>query len=399
MESKGDIEFYMRMKKKRILIWETLSFLGGGQRVSLQAATAFCQKGGHEVVFLAPGEGPLTEILREQGFKYYLFPIRNYSLGKKNLFDIVSFFFDSLCLLPRFMKISQNQKIDLLYISGTRALIWGAIIGQIFSIPVLWHVHHVFSDKKTIRMLNLIGKLRAVKKIICVSECVKEQILSLRDKAKVVYNGVDISRFKNLEDSNLLEELGIQKGAKILTHIGTIQPSKKQDVLIKALPTILNKYPETYVLLVGPTRQESLQCEYDLRKLISDLRLDNHVRFLGNRDDIADILKITTTTLAMGEEACPLVILESCATGVPVVGPDVAGASELIKLSLAGMEYQYGNPEDLANVIIEMICNDSLLSQFSQNGREFAQKHSLETFYSRIQYEATEILERNNNAL
>lgn len=380
------------MKKKRILIWETMSFLGGGQRVSLQVGEALRQNDANDVIFLVPTEGHLTDLLKEKGIQYYLFPLKTYSLGKKSLFDVLRFISNSMHLLPVFIKIKKEQ-INLLYIGGTRALIWGAIIGRIFSIPVIWHVHHIFSDKKTIRLLNLIGKLSSVRKVICVSECVKKQFPSLMDKTKVLYNGVDISRFKNSDHGNLLEEFGIPKDSKVLTYIGTIQPPKKQDVLIKALPAILDKYPETYVLLVGPTRQESLQYERDLRKLISGLRLKDHVRFLGYRDDIPSILKITTITLAMGEEACPLVFLESCAAGVPVTGPDVAGASELIQLSQAGMEYEFGNAESLSKVLIDMISNNNLLAQFSRNGREFAKERSIEIFRDRIQSEVVEILE------
>ena len=83
--------------------------------------------------------------------------------------------------------------------------------------PVIWHLHHIFLDEATKKLLNICGKLKCVRTIIAVSNCVGDQIVSEKAhrKVKVLYNPVDIEKYANGNADNVLAEVEQALGRKI----------------------------------------------------------------------------------------------------------------------------------------------------------------------------------------
>ncbi len=369
-----------RSKKCKVWVWETLPFLGGGQRVSLEVARSLRETGQYHCRFLLPDGGPLLEAVKADGFPYDTFPVGKYSLGVKNACDYIRFTGDSLRALVLFARLIRRRRPCLVYVGGTRALIWSAIFGQLFSIPILWHIHHVMTDRTTVRLLQWVGQLPAVRGIVCVSQCVRTQYPRLAEKTLVLYNGVDIGRFKKVSPLHLRSQLSLPDHANLLVLVGTLQPSKRQDILVRSLPYILSEFPATYALIVGPRREEVADFEHHLRVLSSGLGVADHVVLLGYRNDVPSILLEATAVVFTAEEACPLVALEAWAAQVPIVGPNVAGVAELIEASGGGLQYKFGDERALASKVLWLLRNPRRACELGRKGREFVMEHSLEEF-------------------
>lgn len=351
---------------KKILIWECLDIIAGGQRVGLNVADAL--KDIFSCSFIAPQEGPLTNALIEKEISYKILSVGKYNDSKKTIKDIFILFLHLPFSLFKAYRIIKINGIDLIYANMARAFIAATLIGSFRSIPVVWHVHNCFNDKKTITLLNFLGKLKSVKKIIFVSNKVRDQFPDLKFKSEVIYNSVNIKEFKSdrVDLYQLKNRFGIPDNKKIISTIGLIIPEKGQSVLIKAIPLVLNKVPNVHFLFIGrPVENKHYE------KIIADtetMKIDTHITFTGHRTDMPHLFKIidiNTINSIVAFEACPLVIFEGCASGVPTIGSNIGGTTELIKQMETGLLYKVGDEQELAAAIIKLLKDDALYRTMS----------------------------------
>ena len=105
-------------------------------------------------------------------------------------------------------------------------------------------------------------------------------------------------------------------------HHGT----KGLDVLVRAVPAILQAFPMAQVLIGGRDGPATPQ----LRAVIAELGLGEHVRLIGHRDDLAEMMCAADVWCvpSLSEGFCGVVI-EAMALEVPVVGSDIGPIAEL----------------------------------------------------------------------
>jgi glycosyltransferase involved in cell wall biosynthesis len=80
-------------------------------------------------------------------------------------------------------------------------------------------------------------------------------------KARLIYNGVDLERFKPGADDGLREELGIPPGATVIGYIGEIKREKNLDVMVEAAARLLPDRPGIYLVMVGDSSMEPQEPE------------------------------------------------------------------------------------------------------------------------------------------
>ena len=106
---------------------------------------------------------------------------------------------------------------DILYAPGPAALPWSAVCGMLFHKPVIWHLHHIFLDGATKKLLNICSSWKSVRKIIAVSNCVGKQIVDegAHKKVEVIYNPVDVEKYANGDAAKIVSEIEAKLGRKI----------------------------------------------------------------------------------------------------------------------------------------------------------------------------------------
>ena len=163
-----------------------------------------------------------------------------------------------------------------------------------------------------------------------------------RERIAVVYNGVDLDRFRPAERATLgaatRRALGIGAGTRVCVGIGTGFRRKGFDLLLDLWRT---RPPEdtTLVLVGGDERLARWRAEA--------AALDGRVVVTGPRADVEAILAAADVVCVPSrQEAFGNVVLEACAAGVPVVTSRRTGAAELLVGMLA--ELVVDDPEDLA---------------------------------------------------
>jgi glycosyltransferase involved in cell wall biosynthesis len=170
---------------------------------------------------------------------------------------------------------------------------------------------------------------------------------------KVIYNGIDSSyyspeKISNTEVTSLLKSLNITHHEKVIVQVARIQKEKRHEDAIEAL-AILNKKrvsDKVHLLIVGGGDEEKLLL---LQNRISQLRLKDHVHFLGNRQDVRLYYKAASLfTLTSESETFSLAVLEAMAIGLPVVLTNVGGAAEMVTDYQNGFLVPPRDPEKIA---------------------------------------------------
>ncbi|MBI4843565.1 MAG: glycosyltransferase family 4 protein [Nitrospirae bacterium] len=358
------------MKKKKIILWESLPNIAGGQRVALNIAARLKER--FDLEFIVPSKGALSDSLEQQKIKVHYLEPGTYQLGKKGIGDVLKFLRHTPAALWKSYKIIKDA--DLLYVNSTRLFPWSAVIGNVAGVPVVWHLHNVLVDRKARFLVELFGKMKSVKRIIAVSEAAKNQYSRLRDQIEAVYNGVDITRFNvSLPANGLSDKRHFEKKIGI---IGDLIPNKGHDTLFKAVSLVKSK--TAVKLLVVGSPQEHLRSHAErLKELAERLGLKEDIVFLGQRWDIPEILNsldLVVISSSVAFEACPMVALEAFACGVPVVGSDLGGTPELIEDGRTGFVFRAKDEKDLAEKILLILNNPALHDEMRKNCRRAAEE-------------------------
>jgi glycosyltransferase involved in cell wall biosynthesis len=125
---------------------------------------------------------------------------------------------------------------------------------------------------------------------------------------------------------------GIEPHATVLTHVGRFAPPKNHALLIEAFAQVRSDAP-LYLLLVGGGELENA-----VRQQVAALGLQERVRFLGVRADVADILRASDVfVLSSRVEGNPMSVMEAMAAGLPVVSTAVGGVPELVREGETGL--------------------------------------------------------------
>jgi glycosyltransferase involved in cell wall biosynthesis len=125
---------------------------------------------------------------------------------------------------------------------------------------------------------------------------------------------------------------GIEPRATVVTHIGRFAFQKNHALLVEAFAQVRSNAP-LYLLLVGGGELESA-----VREQVAGLGLQERVRFLGIRSDVADILRASDAfVLSSRWEGNPMSVMEAMAAGLPVVSTAVGGVPELVREGETGL--------------------------------------------------------------
>ncbi len=370
---------------KKMLVWETLSLVSGGQKMTLTIMDML--KDEYCFHCLIPEKGALSDELNSRSIPYTLLGNQTMPTGIKGKSVVFRYAWLSLKAIVKALKVIRKVKPDIIYAPGPAALPWSAFCGSLTHKPVIWHLHHIFLDGATKKLLNICGGWKSVKLIISVSDCVGDQITNTVASAKkeTVYNPVDFERFTSGNGQKILNELKIDRNNNLLIgQIALLQPLKCQTLVIKVAAALKEKGYKITVLFAGRARDEDSLYVSQLHKLAFDYGMENEVIFMGQRSDVPDILKaVDLIMIPSSLEGFPLAGLEACAAGTPVVAADVGGSEELIRVSKAGICFKYDNIT-AATEAVELLVNSNELLIYKQNCLSFASSCSMRNYSRRI---------------
>ena len=182
-------------------------------------------------------------------------------------------------------------------------------------------------------------------------------------------------------------------------------PLKGFHYLLRAMPRVLEQFPDTHIYVAGSniievgTFKDRLKLpaygKY-LRKLIRENRLSDHVTMLGKltaEEMKEQFLRTHLYVLPSALENSPNSLGEAMMLGVPCVAADVGGVHNLLTDGGDGMLYPAGDVEALADRIIEIFTKEAIVERFSDNARKHARvNHDADQNYYRLIHIYREII-------
>lgn len=164
----------------------------------------------------------------------------------------------------------------------------------------------------------------------------------------IVYNGVDIDRFKPGDSTNACVDLHLPLDRTRIGMIGRIEfRQKQQNLLVQAVASnpVLAKKCHLVFAGDGPDSAE-------LESLIRHHQLSGIVMPWCDPAQLYQALH--ALVIPSRYEGLPLVMLESLASGTTVLGSDRDGMKDLLPV---GMRFQPGNPQALAATLLQFVEN------------------------------------------
>lgn len=150
--------------------------------------------------------------------------------------------------------------------------------------------------------------------------------------------------------------------------VGRFDPSKGQDIAIKATARAIRHLPGIRLHLVGdgPTQN---YCQ-ELARELGVGRSCTFTSRLTHEQVLSRLASARAAIIPSRSEAFGLVNIESMALGVPVIASNTGGIPEIVRDNMDGMLFPVGDDEALGRAMVELAQNDFRHQEFSLSARQ-----------------------------
>jgi glycosyltransferase involved in cell wall biosynthesis len=222
--------------------------------------------------------------------------------------------------------------------------------------------------------------------LIAVSRMIERKLVEERRTeapVRLIYNGVDLSRYDEQEPCcTLPEEYGFEPGSKLVGVVARLEPEKGHPTMLEAWPAVLRAVPDAYLLFIGEgSRREALEAQ------ARELRIAHRVVFTGRRDDVPAVTAaLDVAVLPSYREAQGLSILEAMALSRPVVASNVGGIPEMIEDGVSGVLVPPHDAEALATAVSRLLLDHPYADTLGRAGHDLVHdRFCIELMVSAIQ--------------
>ncbi len=347
---------------------------GGSGVVATELGKALADKG-HQVHFITYSQPARLDFFSENLFYHEV------SVSQYPLFDYAPY---ELALSSKMVDVVRFEQLDILHVHyaiphASAAFMAKQILATFgIHIPVVTTLHG--TD------ITLVGRDLTYKPVVtfsinqsdgvtAVSEDLKKSTYDHFDITKdirVIPNFIDHNRF-SLKAKDHFKRAIAPQGERILAHTSNFRKVKRTQDVVHIFQKVLEKVPSK-LLMVGDG-PERVNCE----QLCRDLKVCEHVRFLGKQEAIEEILSVSDLFLMpSASESFGLAALEAMACKVPVVSSNAGGLPELNIDGITGFMDNVGDIENMAKHSIFILEDETRLNQFKENALKRSHEFDLE---------------------
>ena len=278
------------------------------------------------------------------------------------------------------LKLKKEFKLyDIIHVHLFPSLYW-ASLANIFSInktKLIFTEHNTTNRRMNNFLLKKIDSLiyKQYSKIISIGENTQRNLkesLNIRvidPKFEVIENGINLDRFfsKNIHCLNEIKDWQI-------IQISSFRKQKDQLTLIEAMRYL----PTNFFLKLVGDGSEIEKC----RLLVNELKLQDRISFLGNRDDIPQLLEEShISVLSSHYEGLSLSSIECMASGRPFIASDVPGLTEVVEG--AGVLFNVGDAVGLSNIITNLANDQEYYNKIANQCIERAMLYDIDNMVNK----------------
>jgi PEP-CTERM/exosortase A-associated glycosyltransferase len=336
----------------------------------------------------APGD-PEEDV---DGLHFYRTPWAPGSFGKLPLLREIA---QMRATRARLQEVAQRVRPDLLHAhSPVLDALPALAVGHALGVPVVYEVRAFWEDAAVDLGTNREGgpryratravetfALRRAAHVTTICEGLKRDIVArgiAESRITVIPNAVDIAAFEfgAVRDGALAARLGLAD-ATVLGFVGSFYAYEGLDVLLRALPGVLQRRPDVRVLLVGGGPAEA-----KLETLANELGVRDRIVFagrvahseVGRYYGLIDVLVYPRHSMRLTELVTPLKPLEAMAQGIVLLASDVGGHRELIRDGETGVLFRAGTPTALAESLLRLLGARDDWPRMREAARRFVER-------------------------
>jgi|LSQX01.3.fsa_nt_gb glycosyltransferase involved in cell wall biosynthesis len=276
---------------------------------------------------------------------------------------------------------------DLDVANAHRGVPLGALSAYIYTIfkkvPLVLSVHGPYSSKESYQGSSVAKKISMVlfRKLIygiilskariitalstqCVDE--DEHLPKYRSKIEIIPNGIHLSEYDvRYSKEECRRSLKLPLEDPIILYLSSLIARKGPQILIKSIPDILKRHPNTKIIFVGDGKIRN-----NLEEFSENLGIKNSIIFSGFISEYkknyyyrsADIFCLPSFA-----EGYPMVLLEASAFGLPSVVSDIKPHQAIIRDKYNGLFFKSGDHEDLAHKMNLLLTDNELRETLGHN--------------------------------
>lgn len=355
------------MAKFKVLHIHTLPVISGSGIHTLITMRRL-DRSKYQVEFACAPGGSLIDEVKKEGIKFH--PIKNFVQQVSPLNDLLALF--ELIILMR------QEKFDIVHTHNSKAGFVGRLAAKITGVPIVIHtIHgfafHEFEEPPRKRLFILLEKFAAsfTDKLITVSQPLKEWGLRLgigtSDKYITIYDGIEIERFKfKFNIGRIKQEIGVRPKDLVVGVISKLWKGKGHKCILEAAKQVIVSIPNVKFIFVGDGYLEN-----ELKKLVQELGLEDHVIFTGFRRDIPAITAtFDVAILASFFEGLGRVLLEAMVLAKPVIASKVGGIVDVVDDEKTGILVPPHDVPALTKALIRLLSDASLRKKMGKAGRK-----------------------------
>lgn len=260
--------------------------------------------------------------------------------------------------LHAFVQWCREKEIAVLHTCELYSNIFGLPGGAMASVPARIGSRRGFVETPGLQTLQR-ASYAAAHRIVANSRAAAQRLRRegvSDEKIVLIPNGIDSAVFAAREYSQRPRQIAM---------VACLREEKRIDVLIKAAPEILARFPDAHFLIVGDGT-----CREALVALTRRLGVNDRFSFLGHRDDVPQILaQADVFVLPSRSEAFPNSIIEAMASGLPVVASNVGGIPELVEDGKTGHLVPPGDAKALAAALNGLLDDPHRSAEYGRAGR------------------------------
>jgi glycosyltransferase involved in cell wall biosynthesis len=294
-----------------------------------------------------------------------------------------------------------KEKPAVVHTHSSKAGILGRLAAKLVGVPIIIHTPHghVFYghfNRLVSRIFLWIEKWFAFlsDRIIALTEGEKNDYMHLGvgrpHKLLTIHSGVDIRPYisNHVDIIDKKQSLGLLPNGLLIGFVGWLLPIKGPMYLLRAMPEVWSEHPDSTLVFVGKG-----DLDVDLRAEALQLEANGKVKFLGWRDDVAEIMQIFDIfVLPSLNEGMGRVLVEAMAAGKPVVASRVGGIPDLVKDEKTGLLVPPGDEHELANAIMRLANHPSEARRMGAAGKLYCHPFSLEAMVEQLDHLYDEII-------
>lgn len=331
-----------------------------------------------EPILALPGEGPFSEILRDEGYHVTLAPLRRLN-RPRGVIEGISCVLHVMQTAPHICRLAESCGAQIIHSNTTTAHLVGGVAAQKTGKPAVWHCRDLVSLQKIAPQLAA-----KAAKIIAISECVRAQLEGdgvPSEKIVVVPNGLDTDEWRPRESSQLRQTLGIGPEKFLFGVVGQLVPWKNHAAFIEAAAKVFASdagKTAHFCILGGDLWGQQSDYVAQLRALVKRHDLAAHFNFIPNQSDAVDAMSALDCLVHPAlDEPFGRVLMEAMALQKPVVAMNQNGPREILTHGTDGLLVEAdAGAQGLAEAMLEILEHPAL--------REHLVFHSRKTVESRF---------------